>query len=432
MRALLTPTILLGAWFAMAPALVGVALAQERSIYDDVRLEVVPDTNGVDPFPNELVLLRIRGVYRPLINIAHLVQPSLANFGWTNLTRDTTFEAEFDGFPARGFERTLAIFPEKTGELEIGSFTHKLTVVDGAGYRLLEVRSPPVKLKVAEWQGSGGPRDPNRWWLPSSDVRITDDWASDPNRVARGETVRRTVTIEADGVTAEQLPPPPVMRSAGIISFRGPIDRETRVTENGPVARAIYRWDMRPTSAFPAIVEAVKIPWFDTRSRTLREATIPAQRMAWAAAGPSAEEAAPKAEAPSAAMVASAGALAFVVGLAVLLVGTGAGSGLPSPPPRALLALRYAALRGDAAGVRAAITALARGDGGRSRGWAADPAVRSGLADLDRHLFDAAAAPKPALRRFARTVAAARRRALAAARPATSRLAPLDGPVPSA
>jgi hypothetical protein len=225
------------------------AAAEERSIYDDVKLEVIPETNGVDPFPNELVLLRIRGVYRPLINIAHLVQPSLVNFGWTNLTRDTTFETEFDGFPARGFERTLAIFPEKPGELEIGSFTHKLTVVDGSGYRLIEVRSPPIKLKVAEWKGPGGPKDPNRWWLPSSEVRVIDHWSGDPNRVPRGETVRRTVTIEADGVTAEQLPPPPVMRSAGVISFRGPVDRETRVTETGPVARAVYRWDMRPTTA---------------------------------------------------------------------------------------------------------------------------------------------------------------------------------------
>jgi hypothetical protein len=422
MRARTLTAALAACLFPLLPA-----AAQERSIFDDVRLEVVPETKGADPFPNELVLLRIRGVYRPLVNISHLVQPSLVNFGWTNLTRDTSFDTEFDGFPARGFERTLAVFPEKSGELEIGSFTHKLTVVDGSGYRLVEVRSPPVKLKVAEWQGPGGPRDPNRWWLPSSEVRVTDNWSADPNHVARGETVRRTVTIEADGVTAEQLPPPPVMRSAGVISFRGPIDRETRVTEAGPVARAIYRWDMRPTTAFPAIVEAIPISWFDTKSRTLRETMIPAQRMAWTAAGPAAEQATPAQEKPSGFMVAGAGALAFIVGLAALLVGTGAGSGLPSLPPRALLALKLAAWRGDAAGVRAAITTLARGD--RAAGWTSEPGVRSGLADLDRHLFDAPAAPKPNLRRLAKAVDAARRRVTAASRPARSGLAPLDGPI---
>ena len=76
------------------------SVAQDRSIYDDVKLEVIAETNGVEPYPNELVLLHIRGVYRPLINIAHLVQPSLANFGWTNLTRDSNFDA--DGRAASG------------------------------------------------------------------------------------------------------------------------------------------------------------------------------------------------------------------------------------------------------------------------------------------------------------------------------------------
>lgn len=403
--------------------------AQERSIFDDVKLEVTAETHGVEPYPNELVMLRIRGVYRPLVNIAHMIQPSLANFGWTNLTRDINFDAEFDGFPAKGFERTLAIFPEKPGELTIESFTHKLTVVDGNGYRQLDVRSPPIKLKVAEWKGPGGPRDPNQWWLPSSDVRVTDNWSGDPNRVPRGETVRRTVTIEADGVTAEQLPPPPVMRSPGIISFRGPIDRETRVTENGPVARAIYRWDMRPTTAHPAIVEPIDVPWFDTRARTLRKAVIPAQRMAWAAVGPSGEPVAPTAaEKPSALLLSGAGAVAFFAGLGILLLGGGAGSGLPALPPRALLALRWAALRRDPAAVRAAVTRLARDEPGPARRWTVDPQVRGALAELDRHLFDAAGAPAPSLSRLVRMVRKARREAIVASRSKASGLAPLDGP----
>lgn len=413
---------------ALSPA--APSAAQERSVFDDVKLQVIPETTGgAQPYPNEMVLLRIQGVYRPLINIAHMIQPALVNFGWTNLTRDISYPTEFGGFPARGFERTIAVFPEKTGDLVIGSFTHKLTVVDGVGQRLVEVKSPPVTLKVADWQGPGGPKDSGRWWLPSSDVRITDEWASDPNRVARGETVRRTVTIEADGVMAEQLPPAPVMRSEGIISFRGPIDRETRVTESGPVARAVYRWDMRPTSAFPATVEAVKIPWFDTRSRTLREATIPAQRMAWAAADAPAAQTAPTDARPSGVAIAGAGFVAFLAGLAILMLGAASRSGLPRLPPRALVSLRLAAMRGDAPAVRAAVTELARAEPERSRVWTRDPGLRGALAELDRHLFDAAAGVRPDLRRLAGAVSGARRKAITGAAPARSALAPLDGPI---
>lgn len=417
-------SIVLAAACAIIATFSGAARAGERSIFDDVKLEATPETNGVDPYPNEMVLLRIRGVYRPLINIAHLVQPSLVNFGWTNLMRDRGFTAEVDGFRAEGFERVIAIFPEKSGPLEIGSFVHKLSVVDGDGQRALEVRSQPIVLNVAEWRGPGGPKDPTQWWLPSGEVRITDDWSGDPNHVPRGETVRRTVTIEAHGVMAEQMPPAPVMRSPGILSFRGPVDHDMRATPEGPVARAVYRWDMRPATVQPAIVEAIEIPWFDTRAREMRKAVIPAQRMAWAAAGAPARDAA-RSDEPSTWLIGLAGALAFLGGLALLLTGAG---GRPKLQPRAFYAMRVAAWRGDAASFRAEVTDLARAEREAARLWSAAPEVRAGLAELDRHLFDATAAPRPSLRRLARVISAARARACVALRPARSGLEPLDGP----
>ncbi len=410
------------------------ASAQEHTIFDNVKLEVVPETHGVAPYPNELVLVHIRGLYRPLINIQHMQQPELTDFGWMHLTKDKLSESTFDGFPAVAYERVIAVYPEKSGPLEIGSFTHKLTVVDGAGNREIDVKSAPVTVQVAQWQGPGGPGDPNSWWLPASDVTVADTWAADPNHVPRGETIQRTVTIEAYGVTAEQLPPPPVMRSAGIISFRGPTDRETRVTENGPVARAVYRWNMRPISAFPATVEAIKIPWFDTVSRSMREATIPAQRMAWDVAGaPSGDAAAiagPKR--PPLGLTLGVGASAFLLGVALLLVGTGGLRALPGLPPRALHKLNTAAWRGDAASVRAAVTELVRKEPERSEAWVGRAEVRAGLAELDRHLYGGGQSPRPNLRRLARIIVTARRAAGGPARSTGSGLAPLDGPLRNA
>ncbi|HVI29236.1 hypothetical protein [Hansschlegelia sp.] len=406
------------------------AAAQDRTIFDDVKLEVLPETHGVDPYPNELILVRIRGTYRPKIKIQHLLQPSLTDFGWMHLTKDKAFETTFGGFSANGYERVIAVFAEKSGPLTIGSFTHKLSVVDGVGSRELEVKSAPVTINIAKWTGAGGPSDPNVWWLPASEVRVTDEWASDPNHVPRGETTRRTVTIEAVGVTAEQLPPPPVMRSPGVISFRGPTERDTKITENGPIARAVYRWDMRPTTAAPAIVEPVQIPWFDTVSRTMRTATIPAQRMAWAAAASSAAAAA-EPERPAMAATLAAGVIAFIAGAALLLAGGSRRSLWAGLPPRALWKLKAAARRADAAETRAAISELARAEPERSAAWSGRSDVRAAIAELDRHLYDNKAAPPPDLRRLARTVVAARRSAAAGREAARSGLAPLDGPMPA-
>lgn len=415
---------LIAATLALALPFAPVA-AQERSIFDDVKLEAIPETNGVKPYPGEMVLLRVRGLYRPLINIQHLTQPEMTNFSWLHLGRFEMNSVEHDGFNVTQFERMFAVYPQKSGPLTIGSFTHKLSVVDGVKNRELVVTSPPITIDVARWDGPGGPDDPNQWWLPAREVRVSDSWSGDPNRVPRGETVQRTVTIEAFGVTSDQLPPPPVMRSAGIISFRGPTDRDTKITENGPIAKAVYRWNMRPITAFPATVDPVKFPWFDTISRTMREATIPAQRMAWAVEGVTADAGPPAPVKPATLTTIAVGSAAFLAGVAALLVGVG-GASLPSVPPRALLRMRLAAWRKDAPRFRAAVTELARREPDRAARWSADPEVRGGLATLDRSLYGKEDGAAPDLRLLARTIFRARK-ATRPVRKGSVALKPLDG-----
>jgi hypothetical protein len=399
------------------------------SEFDDVHLEVVPQlTSGAAPYPREMVILKVRGAYRPLVLREKLIQPPFVNFAWSELGRDEMGVGEANGFPVRLFERSVAVFPDRPGRLTIDSFVHKLTVVDGTGSREINVRSAPITLDVATWQGPGGPNDRSTWWLPARSVRITDSWSIDPDRVPRGETSRRTVTIEADGVTADQLPPAPKMISAGIISFRGPSERQTLVSNNGPVGRVTYSWDMRPTTAFPAVVTEVRIPYFDTKARTLRDAVIPSRRMAWAAETlPETAAAASQPVRPSPALVAGGGAAAFLLGLGVLTIGAG-GLRLPHLPPRELRDLRRAARKGDAAALRAALTALIRKEPERARLWLASPDVRDGVAALDRFLYAASGGQPPELRRLARAIVRARRGALREERPQRSALAPLDGP----
>ncbi|GLK55113.1 hypothetical protein JOD31_000035 [Methylopila capsulata] len=421
MRPLLAAFALL-ALIALRP---GAALA-DPSEFDDVRLEVTP-LNTAAPYPRELVLLRIRGVYRPLVNREKLIQPPLTNFAWQELGKDAVSVIEDDGYTKRLFERTIAIYPEKSGPLVIEPFVHKLTVVDGARQREIEVKSKPITLDVAEWQGPRGPDDQKFWWLPAGKVEVLDDWSIDPERVPRGVTAKRTVTILAEGVPADALPPTPLMTSSGIISFRGPETRETKITAKGPVSRASYSWEMRPITAYPATVQEIRFQWFDTGARTMREAVIPARRMAWAAANVTDAAPPPPPERPTVALLAGAGGAAFLAGLVVMLLGVGRETlRLPTRLPHEARAMKRAARQSDPSAFRAAVTALARHEPGP---WRTAPEVREGLAALDRHLFaGAGSTPCPDLRALARSVIQARRAAAVAA-PRASALAPLDGPI---
>ncbi|MET7246435.1 hypothetical protein ABZT49_24060 [Methylobacterium sp. EM32] len=384
----------------------------------DLALTVTAEVpGGAAPYPREMVLLRIRGTYRAQIALEDLRQPSLPHFGWTQLGRDRWFRTTIQGQEARGFERTVAVFPQGAGRFVVDPFVHRLTLVDGGERRLIEVRSNPLPLDVAAWQGTGGPDAPEPWWLPAEGLTVTDIWEPEPETLRLGEPARRTVTLEAQGLTADALPPRPTLRTRGILTFAGPVERQTRITPSGPVARVTYRWDVRPGVPEPITLAAIAIPWFDTRARVMREAEIPARIVGARAAAPAAETPPPPAS-PWRALV--AGLAAFGLGLSAW----GVSRHREAPPLRALT---RAARRRDARGFHAALSHAARRDPDRAAAWRADSGTGPRLAALDAALFGTGEAPVPDLAGLARDLRSIR---VSAARP--DGLAPLDGPRPHA
>ena len=413
---------------ALALALILLAPLPARAEIEpgDLTLTVTAELNGNSaPFPREMVLLKIHGVYKQPILLEEVVQPSLANFSWTQLGRDHWSRTKLpDGQSAIAFDRTVAVFPHHAGQFTIEPFVHKLTVNDVGERRVVEVRSKPIPFPVAPWtEPTGGPDAKEPWWLPAKDVAITDSWSPDPETIKVGETTRRIVTLEAQGMVAEGLPPRPVMRTRGIITFAGPVTRETLLTPSGPVARATYQWDVKP--GVPEIIplDAIAIPWFDTNTRTMRETEIPARQIGGGLPDRETDRAPPLI--PSPLVVAAAALAAFGLGLA--LIGFGLGRPRLRLSAAARRALHQAARAGDAARFRAALDAATREAPDRARNWRARPDLAAAFAALDRAVFGASGTPVPDLRALARTLSRSEPGAVAA--PGPERLAPLDGPL---
>ncbi len=392
---------------------------------EDLTLTVTPELAGnAPPYAREMVLLKLRGVYRTQILLEEVRQPALTNFSWTQLGRDTWGRTRMpDGQMALLFERTIAIFPQHTGTFAIEPFTHKLTINDNGERKTVDVRSETVPFPVATWTaGSGGPDAPEPWWLPARDVAITDAWDPDPETVNQGDTTRRIVTLEAQGMLAEGLPPRPVMRTRGIVTFAGPVKRETIITPTGPVARATYQWDLKKGVAEVIALDGIEIPWFDTVSRTMRVAEIPARQIGGGA--PDREDDRTARASASWAAIGGAGLAAFGLGLALIGLGTG----------RRVLrlrrverhALQRAAAAGDAMAFRAALGRGMQAEPELADVWRADPEAVSALSALDRSVYGTGGTTTPDLGEMAKLFS--RRRKLAARVLAEApKLAPLDG-----
>jgi hypothetical protein len=269
-----------------------------------------------------------------------------------------------------------------------------------------ELVSKPFTIEVRARDGVGDPAD---FWLPAKSLQIEDRWEPEPDRIPVGETARRIVTVEAAGLSADRLPPLPRFRAPGVITFAGPVERETIVTDQGPIARATYQWTVRPVSTTVAMAPGIRLPWFDITTRTMREAATPERRVAFidATRGPQA--------ASGGGLLSPLSLFAALLGFvstsaaAWLVVSAKPGDGRRLVSTGRLLArLHIATLKGDVAAFRQALDRFSRTEPESWRRIAARKDIAPGLAAIDATLFARERPPAPAsLRPLTRAIASA-------------------------
>lgn len=365
------------------------------------KIEVTLDLPKDKPYVGEMIMLRMRSFIRADIVLDEVRQPPLVDFDVQQLGRDKPIDAMVDGFRVQGIERDLAIFPQQSGRLIIDPFVRHVTIVNGAGQRVeADFASKPVYVDV---QNYAAINPAGAWWLPAKSLSITDRWSPEPDEIPRGSLSRRTITVEAVGITADRLPPPPVMRAPGIIAFRGPVERQTAITEDGPVARAVYRWDLRPATGPPAKLPAIEIPWFDTSERRMRDAAVPERWVAYLGTFvhtrhetmPTFRESLLEPGPLAAGLVGFAWTAALIGFMATARARRG------GRRSRHLSRLRRAARFHDEKGFLTILAELARRDPSRWERVAGVPDVAVRLAALDRALYGKTGGDMPALRPLA-------------------------------
>lgn len=336
----------------------------------EARLLILHD--HANPVVAEMVRLTLRGEYDLTVSLESLTFPASDAYDWVQIDRDRWFQERIGGRMIQIFERDIALFPRQAGDLSIGPLVHDLTHITRAGLREPRaVRSGVARLAVKPFPHAARP-------LTARRLVLTDDLSAPPGRLAQDDILTRRVTIEALGAMAHHLPPRPEIAQPWLISFTLPETRETIPTPDGPVARVVWEWQMRPRTGEPGVLPAIPFAWLDTDTRRIEVAAM--KPIPFGFAGFTASSGAALGAVPAWRMVAVAG-LGALIGLAAVLRGRlPAGLRARWRGPHAA-AMRRAAGQGDLTALRAAAAAhLAwRGRTG--------PRHRALLAALDRRLY---------------------------------------------
>ncbi len=119
----------------------------------------------------------------------------------------------------------------------------------------------------------------NTWWLAAEALTLTDRWSSNVIQLSAGDEITRTIELNATGVLANHLPVVKPLATRSFHSTPLPVQRNHTLTGDITKASGLYEFRMIAESPVSVFLDTVRVPWFNTRTRKIEEAIIPARRV---------------------------------------------------------------------------------------------------------------------------------------------------------
>lgn len=390
-----------------------------------IEVEITPETGP--HYVHAQLGLVVRVFYQQNLTEAAISQPEPSQAS-VRLLQETPYQAERGGERYRVLERRYAIFPERSGELDLPpmQLSGRLVERRNSGIwqpsvrgRRVTVASEPLQVTIeprpASFTGSA--------WQPARTLRLTQRIsATDALRV--GEPVTRTIIIDAVGLEENMITEPawPELRGARIY----PDQPQGISRDDGQwvLGHKEFRYAVVPEEEGKLVLPELTVHWWDTVNDRQQTAVLPAQTLSVQPSGlvppPPAASAIPgpgrlEAQTGDAGQITHWRWLALLFAALWLLTlaaawrwrGRGAAAATPPRPGRrgvagedALLqAFRSACKSGDAAAARRGLQEWLREFGPATAGgslleFAASschPALRRGIYALDSEGFRGAA-----------------------------------------
>lgn len=194
----------------------------------------------------------------------------------------------------RVLEQSYLMRPQRSGTIEIQPLTLDATVPGpptgndgdrnmaallGRGTftgqlppeRNITVKSLPVKVEVEP-----RPADATGWFLPARAVLLHEEWSSPPQKVKVGTVLTRTITLEAQGATPNQLPPLQIQPVDGVRQYEDKGETDTAWINGEMGAQLVKEISVMPTRPGSFTLPAMDVHWWNLVTQKQEVTRLPA------------------------------------------------------------------------------------------------------------------------------------------------------------
>lgn len=241
-------------------------------------MEAVADKDSV--YVQEQLLFTIRlyytinGIRNPIFTDLDMPDTVIQMIGTPN-----QYEKLVDGVRYGVYEKQYALFPQRSGAMEIPDIMFRGEVTDGSSryvFRNLNTRTITsfaeghtinVKEKPADYPA-------NAVWLPARDISIEENWDNDFSNVRVGDAVTRTLNIKANGLDGAALPPLDLPSIDNVNTYPEPPQISRTYIDGNVVGERIESNSLLMTAAGAVRIPGITLPWFDIDTDEVKYATI--------------------------------------------------------------------------------------------------------------------------------------------------------------
>jgi hypothetical protein len=276
------------------------AAGDPKAARGDVLVEVAVEPRSA--MVQEQVIVTINLFHAVQLSDGKLTVPNLPDAVVERLGDDETREELRAGRRYKVVTRRLALFPQASGTLRIPpvEFSGQALVRSGRSMNsffsnpfgadpldAMFAQAKPVRARSGETVLAVSSKPPDArgpWWLPARALGVTETWspATGPYRI--GEPVTRTIVMQADGLTPAQLPELPLQVPDGVKHYPDQAANETKTSAAGLTAIRTQKVAYVATQPGTVTLPRIEVEWWNTASRQMERATLPARDIVFAPA----------------------------------------------------------------------------------------------------------------------------------------------------
>jgi hypothetical protein len=207
----------------------------------------------------------------------NISEPEFDNAAMEKMEQNS-FQRRIMNTPYRVHELRYAIFPQETGELIIPEMVFTANQVEtkrsafslpGQGKTIRKIsKQHTITVKAP-------PTDYGKeLWLPAESLKLVETWSQSLDDVHVGDSITRSITLNAQGLLKSQLPPFQMPKLPFANTYPDQGQSETTTSIQGASSSRTDNIAIIPTRAGTLTLPEIRIKWWDTKENTMEETII--------------------------------------------------------------------------------------------------------------------------------------------------------------